>query len=112
MLTIGYHQLEGKRQELKKPFAVLDRVQGGSSGGGSQASRGGEDDGGDVQYKVCVAGQADGCCQAGGVADGSSTAGCLLPLPSPPPPLTLRSLPCRWWASCGSGYCSRRGRGR
>lgn len=26
MLTIGYHQLEGKRMELKKPFAVLDRV--------------------------------------------------------------------------------------
>jgi len=26
MLTIGYHQLEGKRIELKKPFAVLDLV--------------------------------------------------------------------------------------
>ncbi|KAL4452232.1 hypothetical protein ABPG75_007894 [Micractinium tetrahymenae] len=35
LLTIGYHQLEGKRVELKKPFAVLDRTsseEGGSTG--------------------------------------------------------------------------------
>lgn len=39
MLTIGYHQLEGKRIELKKPYAVLDRVP--------------EEDGqGAVEYKV------------------------------------------------------------
>lgn len=56
LLTIGYHQLEGKRQQLKKPFAVLDRVQGSSDGGGggsqgSQGSQGGEG-GGDPQYKA------------------------------------------------------------
>ncbi|KAI3438097.1 hypothetical protein D9Q98_000539 [Chlorella vulgaris] len=28
LLTIGYHQLEGKRLELKKPFVVMDREQG------------------------------------------------------------------------------------
>lgn len=27
-LHIGYHQLEGKRVELKKPYAVLDKVAG------------------------------------------------------------------------------------
>lgn len=32
LLTIGYHQLEGKRMELKKPFAVLDRAAGGEGG--------------------------------------------------------------------------------
>ncbi|KAL4441215.1 hypothetical protein ABPG77_011452 [Micractinium sp. CCAP 211/92] len=32
LLTIGYHQLEGKRMELKKPFAVLDKAEGGERG--------------------------------------------------------------------------------
>ncbi|KAI7838182.1 hypothetical protein COHA_008030 [Chlorella ohadii] len=43
LLTIGYHQLEGKRMELKKPFAVLDRVTGSGSGEEGQDS---------TQYKV------------------------------------------------------------
>jgi hypothetical protein len=35
LLTIGYHQLEGKRQALKKPMAILSKVDaGGASGGG------------------------------------------------------------------------------
>lgn len=25
-LTIGYHQLEGRRVQLKKPFAILEKV--------------------------------------------------------------------------------------
>ena len=43
LLTIGYHQLEGKRMELKKPFAVLDRVAGSGSD---------EEDQSGTQYKV------------------------------------------------------------
>lgn len=46
MLTIGYHQVEGKRMELKKPYAVLNRMRGGgtdrSAGGGSTSGGGGE----------------------------------------------------------------------
>jgi hypothetical protein len=26
-LTVGYHQLEGKRVALKKPFAILEQVE-------------------------------------------------------------------------------------
>lgn len=36
LLTIGYHQLEGKRIELKKPFAVLDKVGGGEEQGAAE----------------------------------------------------------------------------
>jgi hypothetical protein len=42
-LTIGYHQLEGKVQTLKKPLAVLSKVGGSSGDGGS---------GGATEYKV------------------------------------------------------------
>lgn len=45
LLTIGYHQLEGKRMELKKPFAVLDRVAGSGSGSSEEGDEG-------TQYKV------------------------------------------------------------
>jgi hypothetical protein len=34
-LTIGYHQLEGKRVEVKKPLVVLDKV-ADSEGQGTQ----------------------------------------------------------------------------
>ena len=79
LLTIGYHQLEGKRMELKKPFAVLDRVSPGSGGGSpSSGSPGGSSPGGssggseaaataaageaaDVEYKVGRL-PASGCC--------------------------------------------------
>ena len=38
LLTIGYHQLEGKRQPLKKPMAVLSKVAAGEvEGGGGRA---------------------------------------------------------------------------
>eukprot|EP01025_Chloroclados_australasicus_P029734 TRINITY_DN296_c0_g3_i1.p3 TRINITY_DN296_c0_g3~~TRINITY_DN296_c0_g3_i1.p3 ORF type:complete len:107 (-),score=6.10 TRINITY_DN296_c0_g3_i1:294-614(-) len=39
MLTIGYHQLEGQMQALKKPFAVLEKDKIG-------------DERGEVQYKI------------------------------------------------------------
>lgn len=45
LLTIGYHQLEGKRMELKKPFAVLDRVAGSGSGSSEEGQE-------STQYKV------------------------------------------------------------
>lgn len=32
MLTIGYHQLEGKRQALKKPMALLSKADADSQG--------------------------------------------------------------------------------
>ncbi len=35
LLTIGYHQLEGRRQALKKPVAVLSKVAGNGGGGAS-----------------------------------------------------------------------------
>lgn len=44
LLTIGYHQLEGKRMELKKPFAVLDRAASSGGGSGEEAAA--------VEYKV------------------------------------------------------------
>lgn len=34
LLTIGYHQLEGKRLPLKKPLAVLEKHDGASQSGG------------------------------------------------------------------------------
>lgn len=54
LLTIGYHQLEGKRMELKKPFAVLDRV----AGQGQQQQQGEEgqlDEERGAEYKVRAA---------------------------------------------------------
>ena len=53
MLTIGYHQLEGKRIELKKPFAVLDLVAAaeGQAGEGEEES---------AEYKVRM---LTSCCE-------------------------------------------------
>lgn len=41
-LTVGYHQLEGKRLQLKKPFAILQKeeAQGPGQGGTPPAPHG------------------------------------------------------------------------
>ena len=54
-MTIGYHQLEGKRVELKKPFAVLDRHVAEAAVGGSGSGSEGEPEG-RIESKVgCMA---------------------------------------------------------
>ena len=53
-LTIGYHQLEGKRVALKKPLAILERVGAASAEeeGGAAAAEGEEQAPSAASYRV------------------------------------------------------------
>ena len=56
-LIIGYHLLEGKMVDLKKPYAILEKQTGCNSGDepmqvdGAEAAPG--SDNSSVEYKVC-----------------------------------------------------------